>query len=132
MSRSKVLDTNDNAPAFAESAYSFDVAENAGRGWRVGRVEARDDDLGANGLLSYSVVSDWANDVFALNPNTGVFTLTARLDYEEVSVVQSLEICYLRKNTGYGKHSAAILPDFLIIYLRKSFYCLPLPLPPTV
>lgn len=33
----------------------------------------------------YTVISDWANDVFSLNPQTGVFTLTARLDYEEVS-----------------------------------------------
>lgn len=36
-------------------------------------------------MLTYTVISDWANDVFSLNPQTGVFTLTARLDYEEVS-----------------------------------------------
>ena len=35
-------------------------------------------------MLTYTVISDWANDVFTLNPQTGVFTLTARLDYEEV------------------------------------------------
>lgn len=37
-------------------------------------------------MLTYTVISDWANDVFTLNPQTGVFTLTARLDYEEVRV----------------------------------------------
>lgn len=73
---------------FAESVYSFDVSEETGRGARVGTVLARDPDLSENGRVSYSVISDWANDVFSLNPQTGVFTLTARLDYEEVSANQ--------------------------------------------
>ncbi|XP_031340977.1 cadherin-related tumor suppressor [Photinus pyralis] len=80
----QVTDTNDNPPVFAESAYSFDIPENAARGSRVGQVRAGDPDLGVNAQLTYSVISDWANDVFSLNPQTGVFTLTARLDYEEV------------------------------------------------
>lgn len=50
-------------------------------------IAATDADLGDNALISYTVISDWANDVFSLNPQTGVFTLTARLDYEEVSTV---------------------------------------------
>jgi len=51
-------------------------------------ISATDPDLGANSMLTYTVISDWANDVFSLNPQTGVFTLTARLDYEEVSNVR--------------------------------------------
>lgn len=51
----------------------------------MGLISASDRDLGANSVLTYTVISDWANDVFSLNPQTGVFTLTARLDYEEVS-----------------------------------------------
>ncbi|XP_049764628.1 cadherin-related tumor suppressor-like [Schistocerca cancellata] len=81
----RVTDTNDNPPVFAEAAYSFDMPENAARGARVGEVHATDLDQGVNGHISYSVVSDWANDVFSLHPQTGVFTLTARLDYEEVA-----------------------------------------------
>lgn len=81
----QVTDTNDNPPAFLESAYSFDIPENAVRGSRVGQVKAVDPDLGINAQLTYTVISDWANDVFSLNPQSGVFTLTARLDYEEVS-----------------------------------------------
>ncbi|XP_015586375.2 cadherin-related tumor suppressor [Cephus cinctus] len=80
-----VTDTNDNAPAFQATAYSFDIAENAPRGSRVGQVVATDADAeGANSQLSYALISDWANDVFSLNPSTGVFTLTASLDYEQV------------------------------------------------
>lgn len=68
-----------------ESAYSFDIPENAPRGYKIGQVKATDPDLGTNAQLTYTVISDWANDVFSLNPQTGVFTLTSRLDYEEVS-----------------------------------------------
>nr|XP_022911091.1 cadherin-related tumor suppressor [Onthophagus taurus] len=80
----QVTDTNDSPPTFTETAYSFDVPENAPRGSRVGQVKANDADLGFNSQLTYSVISDWANDVFSLNPQTGVFTLTSKLDYEEV------------------------------------------------
>ena len=94
----QVSDTNDNAPVFTESAYSFDVAEDTARGAKVGKVSALDQDQGVNGLVTYTVISDWANDVFSLNPQTGVFTLTSRLDYEEVSYSPS------NKVTGYISH----------------------------
>ncbi|KAH8237858.1 hypothetical protein KR032_003993 [Drosophila birchii] len=80
----EVSDTNDNPPMFEDTVYSFDIPENAPRGYQVGQIVAKDADLGQNAQLSYSVVSDWANDVFSLNPQTGMLTLTARLDYEEV------------------------------------------------
>ncbi|KAL1509863.1 hypothetical protein ABEB36_004537 [Hypothenemus hampei] len=82
--KTTVNDTNDNPPVFLEHAYSFDIPENAGRGSRVGQIKATDADLGVNAQLTYTVISDWANDVFSLNPQTGVFTLTSKLDYEEV------------------------------------------------
>jgi len=85
-----VIDTNDNAPTFQSTAYSFDVPENVPRGSRVGQVIAQDADAeGPNSQLSYVLISDWANDVFSLNPNTGVFTLTASLDYEQVGIAEN-------------------------------------------
>lgn len=81
----QVSDSNDNPPVFLEQAYSFDIPENALRGYRVGQIQASDADLGANAQLTFTVISDWANDVFSLNPQTGVFTLTSKLDYEEVN-----------------------------------------------
>lgn len=77
-------DTNDNPPVFEETVYSFDIPENAPRGYQVGEIVAKDADLAQNAQVSYSVVSDWGNDVFSLNPQTGTLTLTAKLDYEEV------------------------------------------------
>lgn len=83
----KVTDSNDNPPSFSKAAYSFDVPENAPRGYQVGIIAATDPDQGANADVSYAVISDWANDVFSLNPQTGVFTLSSRLDYEEVNSI---------------------------------------------
>lgn len=81
-----IVDSNDNAPVFSKSAYSFDISEDAIRGARVGTVMASDEDDGVNAQIGYSVISDWGNDVFSLNPQTGVFTLTSHLDYEQVGV----------------------------------------------
>ncbi len=82
----QVLDENDNPPTFTDHGiYSFDIPEDAPLYTSVGEVKAVDPDKGVNGVVTYSVLSDWGNDVFALNPETGVFTLTSRLDYENVS-----------------------------------------------
>lgn len=82
-----MTDTNDNAPIFQSQTYSFDVLENVSRGSRIGRVIATDaDSPGFNSQINYALISDWANDVFSLNPSTGVFTLTASLDYEQVRI----------------------------------------------
>lgn len=81
----QVTDTNDNSPVFSESAYSFDIPEDTGRGAFVGAVTVTDLDEGVNAQVSYTVLSDWGNDVFSLNPQSGVFTLTSRLDYEQVT-----------------------------------------------
>jgi len=68
--------------------YSLDVSEATTRGTKIGDILAVDEDEGVNGVVTYSVISDWANDVFNIDPHTGDFSLTGKLDYEEVSVVQ--------------------------------------------
>lgn len=81
----QVLDTNDNAPTFIKTVFSLDVSESTSRGTKIGDILAVDEDEGANGAVTYSVISDWANDVFNIDPHTGAFSLTGKLDYEEVS-----------------------------------------------
>lgn len=60
----------------------------------MGIINAIDPDVGNNAIVSYTVISDWGNDVFSLNPQTGVFTLTARLDYEEVNFINKMPQFY--------------------------------------
>lgn len=82
----QILDTNDNAPSFAKSVYSLDVSESRSRGTKIGDITAVDEDEGVNGVVTYSVISDWANDVFNIDPHTGAFSLTGKLDHEEASI----------------------------------------------
>ena len=90
----QVLDSNDNPPAFTKPAYSFDIPEDMPRGASVGQVTADDADEGEKGEVGYSVISDWGNDVFSLNPQSGVFTLTSRLDYEQVRLIVVVNLLF--------------------------------------
>ena len=113
----KVVDTNDNSPTFSEAAYSFDIPEDTGRGAFVGAVVASDLDEGINAQVSYTVLSDWGNDVFSLNPQSGVFTLTSRLDYEQVQhyifVVQA-------QDTGRPSLSSTVTVYFTVLDLNDN------------
>ncbi|XP_068083905.1 fat-like cadherin-related tumor suppressor homolog [Anabrus simplex] len=75
-----VLDVNDNAPKFEKAVASFRVSENAANGTIIFRVNATDDDLGDNALVTYSLVTD--TDDFAVNSSTGVLSVVSSLDRE--------------------------------------------------
>ena len=68
-----VQDANDNIPTFAAPSFSFDVYESAGKGVQV-KLTATDLDRGDNAVITYDLISDWGNEVFSLNPTTGIFT----------------------------------------------------------
>lgn len=54
-----VLDENDNAPQFAEdAAVALQLDDSVKLGAMLGRVSARDPDLGANGRVVYKLVAD--------------------------------------------------------------------------
>ncbi|KAK8375851.1 hypothetical protein O3P69_008534 [Scylla paramamosain] len=113
----EVTDTNDNPPVFHEPAYSFDIPEDADRGSQVGQVSAWDADEGTNGQVSYTVISDWGNDVFSLNPQTGVFTLTSRLDYEQV---QHYILVVQAQDTGRPSLSSTVTVYFNVQDLNDN------------
>lgn len=69
-------------------------------------------------MLTYTVISDWANDVFSLNPQTGVFTLTARLDYEEVSNTQRNRF-FIKEKKFYEADNHSIEREFSDETMRK-------------
>ena len=93
-----MLDSNDNIPEFTEDSFSFDVYESAAKGTQVsslplgldiisfpqvGKVTATDADKDENADVTYSLLTEWGNEVFSLNPSSGIFTLTSSLDYEK-------------------------------------------------
>ncbi|XP_062943941.1 protocadherin gamma-A8 isoform X5 [Cynocephalus volans] len=82
-----VLDTNDNAPIFAQSIYRVKVPENLPPGTPLLTVSASDLDEGANGKVAYKFwkINEKRSQIFHLNENTGEISTAKSLDYEECS-----------------------------------------------
>ncbi|NXS54257.1 PCDG9 protein, partial [Brachypteracias leptosomus] len=90
--RLRVLDVNDNAPVFAEAAYSARVPENNAAGALVLTVRARDADWGPNAVVRYRL---WEGRVrgaplssyVSVQAETGALYALRSFDYEEVREV---------------------------------------------
>ncbi|KAM3864775.1 protocadherin-23 [Diretmus argenteus] len=79
----RVLDANDNAPAFSSQVYYFTVSEGASPQGLVGTVKAVDKDSGKNAQLSYILLSD--GKYFRINAKTGEIINWVALDREQHS-----------------------------------------------
>lgn len=73
-----VKDSNDNRPIFPQRRYSVSVAENIPMHSSIAKVQAVDADVGSNGLVYYSFKEK--TNAFAINPTSGVVTVTRNLD----------------------------------------------------
>ena len=62
-----MIGTNDHAPDFGNSSFSFDVSENSAPGI-VAYVSATDEDLGKNGQVTYRITSGDGKDLFDIDP----------------------------------------------------------------
>ncbi|KAM6448187.1 protocadherin-8-like [Liasis olivaceus] len=82
----RVLDANDNAPAFPRGALlTLELPEDAPPGALLLDLDASDPDEGANGQLLYawgSQVPPEARQLFSLDPLSGRLGLRAAVDYE--------------------------------------------------
>eukprot|EP00079_Xenopus_tropicalis_P033472 XP_017947243.1 PREDICTED: protocadherin Fat 3-like [Xenopus tropicalis] len=77
-----VNDANDNSPVFLEGSYSANTLESTSIGTELIQVEARDKDLGPNGEVTYSILTD--TNKFAINSSSGVVYVADQLDRELV------------------------------------------------
>ncbi|KAA0703962.1 Protocadherin Fat 3 FAT tumor suppressor -like protein 3 [Triplophysa tibetana] len=78
-----VEDANDNRPTFSQESYTAVVLENAGIGTEVIRVTTSDNDIGQNGEVSYSLLTNTPQ--FAINSENGLVYVSGQLDRESVS-----------------------------------------------
>ncbi|XP_042342086.1 protocadherin Fat 3-like [Plectropomus leopardus] len=86
----KVLDLNDNKPAFEANSYEATVMEGMSVGTRIIQVQALDPDSGANGQVTYSLGtliqsegdSDTLVETFSIDSNTGWISTCKDLDHE--------------------------------------------------
>ncbi|XP_055365580.1 neural-cadherin-like isoform X2 [Betta splendens] len=79
-----VTDVNDNVPFFTSSIYEASVTEGAQTGTLVLQVSAHDKDLGLNGEITYSLLSDSSGDhhLFRVDPEHGNIYTEAVFDRE--------------------------------------------------
>ncbi|XP_029892562.1 protocadherin-8 isoform X1 [Aquila chrysaetos chrysaetos] len=83
--RVRVLDANDNSPAFARGSVTVELPEDAPPGSLLLDLDAADPDEGPNGEVVYafgSQVPPEARRLFRLDPRSGRLTLEAAVDYE--------------------------------------------------
>ncbi|KAA0709827.1 Protocadherin Fat 4 FAT tumor suppressor -like protein 4 [Triplophysa tibetana] len=81
----QVTDVNDNSPVFHPVEYFPVVQENVPSGTTVVKMNATDEDSGANALMVY-VIQSSDSDLFILDPNTGIISTQGFLDYEAKQV----------------------------------------------
>ncbi|XP_061090074.1 protocadherin alpha-2-like [Conger conger] len=86
-----VLDINDNIPTFSSSMFKTTVFENLPIGTTILKLNATDMDEGINSEIVYSFsnyrLKD-VNNVFAIDPKSGVITVKGDINYEEKSVYE--------------------------------------------
>lgn len=75
-----VVDANDNPPEFLQESYFVEVSEDKEVHSEIIQVEATDKDLGPNGHVTYSILTD--TDKFSIDSATGVVKITHPLDRE--------------------------------------------------
>lgn len=70
-----VLDANDNAPEFSESAYSVSVSEATPQHSSIITVSVTDKDFGTNALVTYTILSGNSDQTFSVYPNGTIYNL---------------------------------------------------------
>lgn len=82
----KVLDFNDNSPAFEHNSLKVELYEDSPVGFGVLKVHAFDPDAGINGEVVYGFVDEPSSEitrVFKMDPLSGSVTLKEMVDFEK-------------------------------------------------
>uniref|UniRef100_A0A3B3Y7A6 Cadherin domain-containing protein n=1 Tax=Poecilia mexicana TaxID=48701 RepID=A0A3B3Y7A6_9TELE len=81
-----LTDVNDNPPKFPQSVYTMSVSEDKVAGEEVGRLKAKDPDMGDNGLVNYRLIDGDGMSMFELSTNSetreAVIKLKKQVDFE--------------------------------------------------
>ncbi|KAL1006772.1 hypothetical protein UPYG_G00076880 [Umbra pygmaea] len=79
-------DVNDNPPMFDHKLYQMSVPETAPVGSVVGRIQAKDRDIGINAEMMYSIIDGDGRDTFGISTDPtnlfGIITIKKPLNFE--------------------------------------------------
>ncbi|KAJ8688394.1 hypothetical protein QAD02_024189 [Eretmocerus hayati] len=115
--RVEVIDTNDNPPAFANTAIVRQIVEGIPVERPVVTVTAEDPDSGLNGVVTYSIVSQEPEDEkrrFGIEPSTGVITTLLPIDREEIDAFKLLIVATDSAQTRSARLSAEKLVTVIV------------------
>ncbi|XP_063226687.1 cadherin-87A isoform X2 [Bacillus rossius redtenbacheri] len=76
-----VRDVNNNHPVFGRESYVASVQEDTPVGTSIEQLQATDADTGMNAEISYAIQTGAFED-FAVNNETGLLTISGKLDYD--------------------------------------------------
>ena len=112
----KVTDANDQYPYFEKDVTKVTVLECGAIGDTVATVVARDNDLGENAKLLYSIASGNSPRFFRLNNANGHITIAAPLDYEN-EAARRFPLYISVRDRGFpelvSKKNASVIIDVL-------------------
>lgn len=108
----RVLDINDNVPVFSSPEYHAQVNENGSLGKVLIRVSAYDPDLGANGTVTYNIISGNSR----VDSATGVLEVNGTLDYEEDTKLTLT----IQASDGIPNHKKVSFAIIYILVLDKN------------
>ena len=125
-----ILDSNDHIPKFSRDLYVGEVKENSLAGTFVLNVTARDEDIGTNGQVVYSLEPrPELKDLFSLDSRTGQLRTNAVLDYEKAKSYQ-LEVTARDRgpdsipSTAVITVKVSLLIEMFVNSLRSRFFLL--------
>uniref|UniRef100_A0A7E4W5I1 Cadherin domain-containing protein n=1 Tax=Panagrellus redivivus TaxID=6233 RepID=A0A7E4W5I1_PANRE len=97
-----VVGTDEFAPIFSKSSYTFEIPTTAEVGQRIGKVFATDDDSGLDGRVIYSIPDDQGFPYVGIDPDTGIIVLRNALPPN-----QTIEQFTIIASSGLTQHSRA-------------------------
>lgn len=92
-----VTGVNEYYPHFVQPVFHFDVSESAEVGTSIGMIQATDQDAGDDGKVYYLFVGSSNDRGFSISPETGIISVSRRLDRETQNRVV---LTVMAKNAG--------------------------------
>ncbi|KAM5148803.1 cadherin EGF LAG seven-pass G-type receptor 3 [Mantella aurantiaca] len=104
-----ITDANTHRPVFQSAHYPVDINEDRPVGSTVVIIGATDDDVGENARITYSLEDNIPQ--FRINPDTGVITLNAQLDYEDQ---MTYTLAVVAKDNGIPEKSDTAYVEIIV------------------